>query len=304
MRVLLCLIVLASGLEATPSRRVAFTFDDLPGLGAPCDVAVFERLNRKLVGAIRRNAIPAAGLVVESRLCPEQRHRIGKLYEIWLDAGLELGNHTHSHRDFNSTPLAEYQEDVIAGEKTLRPLLAARGMPLRYFRYPFLRAGTELAKKRAFERFLRERGYSNAPVTIDNDEYIFAGVYATASKKGDVKLAARVADEYIRYMKSVFLFYEKLSIDTLGYELPQILLLHVNEINADHLDRLAQLARDRGYTFISMEEALRDPAYARQDAYIGRRGLSWLHRWALDDGKSPPDQPDVAGWVMDLYRAR
>ncbi|HUP48162.1 MAG TPA: polysaccharide deacetylase family protein [Thermoanaerobaculia bacterium] len=299
---LLILLILA-GPPAFASRSVAFTFDDLPGIGG-CDMASLERLNRKLVAAIRRHGIPAAGLVVESRVCPRQRHRIGKLYEIWLDAGLELGNHTHSHRDLNRTDLAEYQADVLAGEKTLRPLLEARGKPLRYFRHPFLRSGTELPKKRAFEAFLREHGYTILPVTIDNDEYIYAAAYDGALKRGEGELAERLAGDYIRYMESIFAFYERLSRETLGYELPQILLLHVNRLNADHLRPLAEMARRRGYRFVSAGEALRDEAYGREDAYTGARGLSWLQRWAIDDGTRPPLHPEVPGWVMDLYRRR
>ena len=237
---------------------MAWTFDDLPGWVQPsCDLESFKTLNRKLVTAIVRNEMPATGLVVESTVCEEQQHRIDRLYGLWLSAGLELGNHTYSHRDFNRVPLDEYQDDVIGGEKTLRPLMARRGQRLRYFRYPFLRSGTELRKKRAFEDFLRRRGYVNAPVTIDNDEYIYAAAYAGALRRGDKRTAARVADDYIRYMDSVFAFYEKLSRDTLGYELPQILLLHVNQLNADHLDRLSAMARVRGYEFVSLQELRR-----------------------------------------------
>jgi hypothetical protein len=158
----------------------------------------------------------------------------------------------------------------------------------------------ELTKKRAFEKFLRGRGYVNAPVTIDNDEYIYADVYARA----DAETKEKVAADYVRYMDSVFAFYEQLSRDTLGYEPPQVLLLHDNVLNADHLDALVAMVRRRGYTIVPIAEALRDPAYARRDAYIGRRGLSWLHRWALDAGKPAPMQPDVPQWVTDLYRAR
>ena len=276
------LAVLLSGgqaiLPVPPKRAVAFTFDDIPrGCSA--------KVNRDLVAAIRRNGIPALGLAVDVPC-----HH---LYRIWTDAGIELGNHTASHRDFSVVPLQQFQDDVIALEK----LLPAKP---RYFRFPFLRSGTELPKKRAFERFLKERGYTNAVVTIDNDEYIYADVYARA----DDALARRIRADYIRYMEEVFSFYEQLSRDTLGYELPQILLLHENRLNADTLDALVAMARQRGYRFISVDEALKDPAYRRQDAYIGRRGLSWLHRWALDDGKKPPAQPDVPEWVMELYRAR
>ena len=304
MRSIVIALAVLAPLADAAERRVAFTFDDLPGLGSPCDVAAYDRFNRKLVAAIKRNNMPATGLVVSSRVCPQQEHRLASLYEIWLDAGLELGNHTRSHRDFNRTPIEEFQADVIANEKTLRPLLDARKQKLRYFRYPFLRSGTDLPKKRAFEQFLEERGYQNAPVTIDNDEYIYAAAYDAARAKNDNALAAKIADDYARYMETIFAFYETLSRDTLGYEVPQVLLLHVNWINADHLDRLAHIAKKRGYEFISLEEALRDKAYARRDAYVGRRGLSWLHRWALDDGKPAPPQPDVPGWVADLYNAR
>ena len=298
------LFAVAVAAEAAPQRKVAFTFDDLPGVGAGCDYAAIERMNEKLVASIRKNKIPAAALVVESNLCRPQRHRIGRLYELWLAAGVELGNHTFSHKNFNETALDDYQRDVIENERTLRPLLARSGKKLRYFRYPYLRTGTELRKKRAFEAFLERQGYVNAPVTIDNDEWVYAAAYNAALKRGDLKTAARVADDYVRYMDYAFDFYETLSRQTLGYELPQILLLHVNQLNADHLDRLIAMARKRGYQLISMEEALRDKAYARVDNYVGTRGLSWLHRWAYDDRKKAPMHDDPPDWVMDLYRAR
>jgi peptidoglycan-N-acetylglucosamine deacetylase len=291
-------------MSAEPLRRVAFTFDDLPGVNAGCEIKPVEEMNRKLIAAIKRADMPATALVVESNLCARLRSNIGRIYEMWLTAGLDLGNHTYSHQNFNETPLEKYEKDVIEGERTLRPLLAARGKKLRYFRYPYLRSGTELGKKRAFEKFLERRGYVNAPVTIDNDEWIYAAAYRSALARGDRPTAARLADDYVRYMDDMFGFYETLSRETLGYELPQVLLLHVNQLNADHLDRLVVMAKKRGYEFISLDEALRDKAYAQKDRYVGNRGFSWLHRWAIDKGKNPPMHPDPPDWVMELYRAR
>ena len=290
MRRALAALSLLIALDATSAeRRVVVTIDDIPGvqLAGGCDTAYLTRLNTKLVDALRRNRVPALGLVVESRGCGA----MAPLLKIWLEAGLELGNHTASHRDFNARPIEEFQADTLAGEKTLRAL----GRPPRWFRYPFLRSGKQLPKKRAFEKWLDEHGYRIAPVTIDNDEYLYARDYAQALARGDEREAARIADEYLRYMTEIFAFYEKLSVSTLGYELPQILLLHDNQLNADHFDRLAAMMRKRGYRFITMDEAMKDPAYARRDAYVGARGLSWLHRWALDAGKPAPPQPEVSG---------
>jgi peptidoglycan/xylan/chitin deacetylase (PgdA/CDA1 family) len=276
---------------------VAVTFDDIPGYqGDNCDVAAYRALNEKLVAAIKRNAIPALGLVNEGHLCEAERHHNREIYEVWYEAGLELGNHTFSHRDFNVVPLEEFKADIIAGERSLTNP--------RYFRFPFLRTGLDLEKKRAIERFLDERGYRQAVVTFDNDEYIYAAAYAAAQRKGDRVTAGKIAGDYLRYMESTFVFYEQLARETLGYEPPQILLLHANALNADSLDRLAGILRSRGYRFDSIENVLKDPVYARRDDYIGRRGLSWLQRWAIGMGNDPKKQPDVPAWVMDLYRAR
>lgn len=287
-----------------PQRRVAITFDDLPGLYVDnCDAGQYRELNRQLVAAIRRNRMPALGVVNESKLCAAKRDRLKSLLSIWLDAGLDLGNHTFSHPDFNGTSLEDFEKNIVDGEQTLRPLLASRGRTLRYFRFPFLRTGTDLQKKRAIEEFLRKRGYEQAVVTIDNDDYIYAVAYAAALRRGDAALTTRLAGDYIRYMDSIFSFYEKLSRATLGYEPPQILLLHDHQLNADTLDRLSEMIRRHDYTFVSVAEALRDPAYKRTDRYVGARGISWIHRWALDAGKPAPDQPQVSQWVMGLYAA-
>ncbi len=294
MSILLLVLLFAT------QRQVAMTFDDLPGNYVDnCDIAALRQMNQQLVSAIKHNKMPALGVVNEGKVCAEKRGELKNLLSIWLDANLDLGNHTYSHTDFNNVPLADFEKDVIDGEKTVRPLLASRGKTLRYFRFPFLHTGKDLPKKRAIEDFLRKRGYENAVVTIDDDDYIYAVAYANADKA----TKKRLAGDYIRYLESMFVFYEKFSRDALGYEPPQILLLHDHQLNADTLDALAAMIRRRGYSFISVADAMRDPVYKRTDSYAGGYGISWIHRWAMDAGKPAPGQPDVPSWVMDLYHA-
>ena len=139
------------------TRSVAITFDDLPGLYVnTCDADTYRRMNQQLVAAIRRNAMPALGLINESKLCDEKRGQLASILSIWLDADLDLGNHTFSHVDFNTSTIAEFEKNIVDGETTVKPLLASRGKNLQSFRFPFLRTGRELAKKRAIEAFLRE----------------------------------------------------------------------------------------------------------------------------------------------------
>jgi hypothetical protein len=113
----------------------------------------------------------------------------------------------------------------------------------------------------------------------------------------------RVADEYVEYMGRAFEFYEQLSRDTLGYEPPQVLMLTANGLNcAKAEDLLAMLGR-RGYEFVTLEEAMRDPAYRQPDGYTGPWGISWLQRWAMEKGRDFREEPYLSPWMaqFDTY---
>lgn len=182
-------------------------------------------------------------------------------------------------------------------------LLAARGATLRYFRHPYLQVGLDLAERRALEAFLAARGYTVAPVTVDNDEYVFAFVYADALRRGDHVTAERVADAYLDYMVGVFEFVEDVSRRLTGREIAQVLLIHANQLNADRFADLAERLVARGYRFIPLDEALRDPAYALPDDYIGTWGISWLHHWELTAGAARSPSPDPPAWIQQAYDA-
>lgn len=288
-------------------RRVAVTFDDLPFTQdtGRSSVAVIRAANERLLRSITTHRVPAIGFVNEGKL-----HQAGELEErtsilrLWVEAGLELGNHTYSHRSLFNRPLAEFQADVIRGEEITRRLLAERRMSLRYFRHPFLNTGPNLEVKRAFERFLAERRYQIAPVTHDNDEWIFAQLYSDALHRGDAAMAQRIADAYVPYMEERFEFYEQFSRALFGREIPQVLLLHANQLNADRFDELARMMERRGYRFISLEEALRDEAYAHADNYTGLVGISWLQRWAITRGGRFRREPPPPLFIRQLYERR
>jgi peptidoglycan/xylan/chitin deacetylase (PgdA/CDA1 family) len=283
-------------------REVAVTFDDLPSPYG--DLEDWRRITSKLLASVKRNGVPTIGFVNEGKLYfrpGEVDARIALLRE-WLDAGFELGNHTFSHINPNRTPLAEYEEDLVRGETVTRMLLAERGMKLRYFRHPYLFTGQTPEYKKGLAGFIAARGYTVAPVTIDDDDYVFAKVYFDAKKRGDSATAGRVADAYVPYMDSVFDHFERLSAETFGREIRQVLLIHANELNADRFDELAAMMRRRGYKFITLEEALKDPAYAEPDA-LEKTGISWIHRWRDAKGLPKKWEPDAPKFVYDLYKA-
>jgi peptidoglycan-N-acetylglucosamine deacetylase len=291
------------------SRAVAVTIDDLPA--PPRGVvsnepAALATMTAKLLAALGARGVPAVGFVNEGKLDVTGEDEAGRAARIgvlaqWTAAGLELGNHTYSHESLNRLPLAAFEADVVRGEPVTRRLLAERGQRLRWFRHPFLQVGLELDKRRAFEAWLGERGYRVAPVTVDNDEWIFAFLYADALRRGDGALAERIAADYLETMERVFAFIEATSHALLGREPAQVLLLHANQLNADHLGELLDAVARRGYRFVTLDQALDDPAYARPDDYVGAWGISWLHHWEITEGRKRSPSPDPPAWILEAH---
>ena len=283
------------------ARRVAVTFDDLPTVNiARTDDAARREVTDDLLGALTQRQIPAIGFVNEVKL--EQDGAIVaarvELLRSWLAAGFELGNHAYSHPDLHRVPLGEFQADVIRGESVTRKLLAESGMAPRYFRHPFLHTGTNIETKVSFERFLDQHGYRVAPVSIDNSEWIFARAFVLAMRAGDITTANRVGRDYVDYMLEMFTFYEDQSQQLFGRNISHVLLLHANELNARWFGRLADRLTELGYEFITLDQALEDPAYRSADTYTGPGGITWLHRWAITRGvdssmfRGEPETPD------------
>lgn len=283
-------------------KEIAVTFDDLPA--AYGDLAVWEALTAKLLSSVQRQGVPAIGFVNEGKLYRNGvlNPRAVALLRQWLDAGIELGNHTYSHIAIDRASLEQYQQDVIRGETVTRGLLAERGRKLRYFRHTQLRTGPTLEYKQGLDNFLAARGYTIAPVTLDSNEYLFARVYSEAKARRDTATMKRVAEAYLPYMESVFAHFERLSQSFLGYQVKQTLLLHANELNADYFDSFAQMLKRRGYAFITLEQALRDEAYRLPEAQT-TRGLSWLHRWMLAKGLPMEPEPAEPEFILQLNRA-
>jgi peptidoglycan/xylan/chitin deacetylase (PgdA/CDA1 family) len=313
-RALLALLALALGAAAFPSpqpaagRRIAVTFDDLPVATRVYrdSLAALERITDAIARVSTAHRIPAIGFVNENKLLgPDGRPdpRRAALLRRWAELGLELGNHGYSHLDLHTTPLDSFQRDVARGDSVTRLVLAAAGQPApRFFRHPFLHTGRSVETRRAFERFLAERGYRVAPVTVDNYDYVFAAAYERADGRVGRDSVRRT---YLEYMERVLAYYEQQSLALFGREIPQVLLLHANALNADAFDDLAQMMERRGYEFVPLARAVADSAYASRDEYAGPAGITWLHRWALTQGKRGPffaGEPEVPKWVEEMAR--
>ena len=286
-------------------RGIAITIDDLPAASANSMTgSEIIEMTTKLLGTLRDQKVPAVGFVNERRLYKfgEVDDRI-KALNMWLDDGFELGNHTFSHTSLNRVGLKEWEEDIVRGETVIRMLLAQHNMKLRFFRHPYLDTGRDLETRRQAEAFLVDRGYHIAPVTMDAWDWMYAGVYDDARRRGDTALEQQLVSSYLSYTSVVFDYYEKFSKDLIGYEPRQIILLHANWLEADHIGELLDLLRKRGYQFVTLQDALSDSAYSLPDEYVGEEGTSWIDHWAITRGHPPQNTPVFPQWVIDKSKA-
>jgi len=306
-KVILFVFLLFSGLSVFgQKKRVCFTFDDLPVVNyAVTDTASLRTISDNLIHSLKKNHIPAIGFVNEEKCYDENGINDFQvsLLRNWVRGGFDLGNHTYSHPDFNLVSLKVFSENVLKGETISRQLLAEKGKKLVYFRHPFLHVGNNRVKADSLRDFLSRQGYTVAPVTIDNEDYLFALAYQRAKAKTDTMLMRQIGHDYLGYMAMKMKYFGNQAKILFGREIPQILLLHASNLNADYVDALANVFSRNGYEFISLRKALEDKMYESPITVYGNWGISWIDRWALSMGKKGnffKEEPETPGYIQKL----
>lgn len=251
--------------------ELAVTLDDLPWVGPlPEGDDTPHAAVERIAAVLRVHEAPATGFVI----CDEAARQQDVLHE-WVAWGNTLGNHSAAHRDLNTAPVGEWLADVRRCDE----YLSAFGEAYRpFFRFPMLHQGATSSKRAHAEAGLDEVGLRTAHVTVDNSEWILAQAHARAVATEDAVLRYEVGRAFVRHVTAAVEHTDEVARRKLGRPVPQVLLLHANSLVADQLDALLLALRQRGVTFITLDEALADAAYTRTDEYVGPRGLSWLYR--------------------------
>lgn len=253
-------------------KRVAVTIDDGPATGAGRDFDAFQTITTKLRETFVREEIPAIMFINEQQLHVRgQRDARTELVRQWLRAGLELGNHTYSHKRLSKVSDVAFQDDVIHGEVISRALLAEQGETLKWFRYPYL-SSERGQRAEKIEAFLKEREYGIAPVTIDYKDYTYASTYSRRKRASDTTGTDEIRSAVVNHCRDAFNRAEATSARLLGRQIAQVLLIHCNELNADYLSESIAAMRDAGYQFVSLDEAMQDQAYSTPNLPAGSLG--------------------------------
>jgi peptidoglycan/xylan/chitin deacetylase (PgdA/CDA1 family) len=300
-------VATAAPLLHAQSRTVALTIDDLPfvtGSDAPItpqDGPAAIKANRKLLKALARHRVPVTGFVIQKHVEDLGMPAGTEILQSWVEHGLDLGNHSYEHPDFDDHSVEQFEDQIVRGETAIVPMMQAAHRKVEFFRFPFNHTGDTETKHAAIAEFLRQRGYQLAPCTIETSDWMFAAAYARMAARHDGSSAARLRREYLAFTAAQIDYFSRMNADVLGYEPPEIMLLHDNQLNADVINQILALFESRGYKFVSLDQAERDPVYQATDTFVTKYGPMWGYRWARErgvkvDGSKEPEPP---AWISE-----
>lgn len=236
----------------TPNREIAITIDDLPLVASKMNTPgnqqrASERFT-KIVQALKENDVPATGFVIAGAIGKGQ----WQFLEQFHDAGFMVGNHTYSHYDLNHMNADKYIADVARADKILAPVLTEP----KYFRYPYLAEGNKESKPKVLA-YLALHHYTIAPVTIDSKDYRFNEQLYHVPYRSREAYVNKLKSSYLAFIWSQTLKAEQRAN---GQPYKQILLIHANLLNSYALNDIIQMYKKNGYRFITLTEALKNPA--------------------------------------------
>jgi peptidoglycan/xylan/chitin deacetylase (PgdA/CDA1 family) len=295
----LAILGLALVATAAPAQKVAFTWDDLPVHGplppATSRVAIAEAI----LGAMRAEHMPPAfGMVNGIRTVQEPASAAA--LQAWADAGMPLGNHTWSHINLNTSTAADFEADLLKNEATLRQFAPQAGR--KWLRYPFLAEGNSPAKRIEVRQFLAAHGYKIAGVTMSFGDYAFNEPYVRCLTKGETAAIGQLEQAYLKAAANDIVYTRAMAHALFGHDIPYVLLMHVGAFDARMLPRLLSLFRTSGFTFITLEQAERDPFY-RNDVDLSLPGNVDTLEAAMQARHLPlPEKPPVLVSLEEVCR--
>lgn len=237
---------------AEVNREIAITIDDLPLVASKMDTPGNQQRSTerfmRIIQALKENNVPATGFVIAGSIGKGQ----WAFLEQFHNAGFQIGNHTYSHKNLNQTHADTYIADVDKADKILTPLITEP----KYFRYPYLAEGNNQSKPKVLA-YLQENHYTVAPVTIDSKDYRFNEQLYHVPYRSREAYIQKFKTSYLNFIWNQTLIAEKKAA---GKPVKQILLIHANLLNSYVLSDIIHMYKNHGYTFISLTDALKNPA--------------------------------------------
>lgn len=255
----LLFLVLCVNSSFASKREIALTIDDLPFVGEGKNFHL-----DKIIATLQKEEVTATGFVIAGTVRPDN----WKMLHKFKDAGFALGNHTLSHKNLNTTKTDAYIHEIESADKLLSPVMTEP----KYFRYPYLAEGAA-EKKQKVREFLAEKNYRIAPITIDSNDFVFNRLLLALPQKDRRAYLEVLKQSYLAFIWQRTLQAEERAHNARTSDEAQILLIHANLLNAYVLPDIIKLYQKNGFTFVSLDEALKTMQQARKDSRYKNRSV-------------------------------
>ena len=290
-------LVLACEAVASAGAEMAVTVDDLPTHGVLPRGTTRLAVATTAIAALRRHAAPGVyGFVNGGQVGGDPE--LETVLRAWRQAGFLFGNHTFSHLDLGRVTADEYIADIERNEPVA--LRFAPPQPFRYFRFPFLSEGDSADKRDTVRRWLKARGYTVAPVTVSFEDWAWNDPYARCVASDDVGGTARLREMFVDAALTHLAWSDVASERLFGRRIKHVLVLHLGAFEAFALDDLLRAYERAGVTFVTLDAALRDPAYRHGAPAVGRGKRTFLGHTA--DAARVVLAPDPPSRITELAR--
>lgn len=235
---------------------VALTLDDLPGTVDPTPGYPKSQVMADLIATLRAHGLERVVGFANGSAASDADTELG--LRRWIEAGFELGNHTFSHCSAGERDVAAFLEDV---DRNQAYLAQRAGSAPRYFRFPFLERGRTAAERIQITQALARRGFRVANVSIDFADWAFAPAFLRCTLAADERALSALSEAYMQDAMAALFWSVEAGQRLFGRTIPQILLIHALVPTARNLDALLRAYEAQGVTWITLEEALRDPVF-------------------------------------------
>jgi peptidoglycan/xylan/chitin deacetylase (PgdA/CDA1 family) len=262
--------------QISRAQKVAITFDDLPLNGdLPPGMTRVEIVGNTLA-VLKMLHVPAAyGFVNAKKL--EENTDAAEALKLWADAE-PVGNHTYGHMDLNANPADAFEREIEEDEPVLE-LVAAKDANWHWLRFPFLREGDTVEKRRAVRAFLEAHHYRVAQVTLDWEDYLWNSAYARCVAKNDAKSIAWLRSSYLDTESAYLDLGREMAKLVYGHDINHVLLLHLGAFSSTILPEALGLLEKKGFKLVTLEEAESDPAYGTDPDAGSKYGGTLLEEW-------------------------
>jgi peptidoglycan/xylan/chitin deacetylase (PgdA/CDA1 family) len=272
---------------AASAQKIAVTFDDLPAHGdLPGTETRLDVANSILATLHAMHMPPTYGFVNGQKVANFPAEMA--VLKAWRAAGNPLANHAWSHMNLNEHTAEEFEADIARNEPLLESLMGNQDW--HWFRYPYLREGDTLKKRRAVRAYLFAHGYKIAQVNMNFDDYLWNDPYARCVSKQDEKSIGYLRKSYLAAASQDAALFRQLSHRVYRRDIPYVLLMHIGPFDAKMLPELLAMYRAKGFRFVSLPEAEKDPAYAADpDVPVTSEAPLLEQMMAARKLKLPPD---------------